>query len=555
MDKLPGPPLARIFELLSPSELFNCRSLCKAFKSEVDHRLATVTHLRLNEDFFEKHSFIPDVIYSSTICFNLTVPHQNLSSFFDLLQVNCPNLRVLSAASSVIPLEDLLKLSQNLVHFQIAYTGHPQTASPGQLKLLFPRLRSYSIGGTWHGPNSITQSSFDLSSLPLVSRMKDPSIAHSVQFVKISLENIPFLRFHLPALLVVEIKFIDRAPSSVLKCLEKSCNLQMIHLTFEDEVDGDEVCSLIASLQNLKTIFLETTSFSNSNSPELFKLSLPPNLVNLQVTRFSKVNFVQTEALTSLRSCSLIVFSSVSSFNFPNLLQLQLFISLLDLEPSVRILRSLGHSVKLERLDIYPSGTGFVPDFLLLSSSWLSRLTKLQSLKVWSYDPPIFNFRLSDHPNLATLSCQWHRTEIGENSTHIYFDQKYKCIFYRSDTSFTLTTLSGRKIKIDLVTGSKRTKMYFDYPLESTVTQATFIFPKTSSSFFMPNLLVCKIIFTEHPTEDVVIKLATSLLNSPKLKVVTLLTKNLQLTPNQLDILLPTLSKFRNLQRFHCYRC
>lgn len=582
MDHLSLEMLGHTFSFLPFRDLINCRLVCKSFKCEVDHELATLTHIRINEDGLNQ-TFIPQLLHPSLVSLQVDCEEEQFTLLFTFLQVRCPNLRVLSAIDDRIPLEQLLKISKNLVYFEVNDIIDVGRRRPSELRLLFPCLKALQINNlqksnafcldewTAHGEESsfktakLIQSrdvccrsceSSPGSSIPqgiswyicrkplsdtAARQLNDPSVANSLRMLELNIGEIAF-NFNLPNLARAKFCFsLCNKSGSILNCLKNSSNLKVLFLFFYDmEVLSESICSLVSSLKQLRSLSL---THEPSQAKEPLQLSLPPKLIHLYINGFRLQPQTHSNSVKFAN-----FFDSASKFSFPNLLECHIQFVGSDYSPEIEdTFNSLEHSTNLQKLEIkFEIPECYDPETspTLSIYSILPRLRKLESIDIEIFDEiPSVSFTPSDLPNLRFL--RWENYDDEENKWNIHFDRKYESVCYESDHRLTLRPANGHSVKVRLAKGAK---VHFKYPIESTVTKATFLLPSKVPLFNMPQLIECKVIIESGGSP--VDTLCSSLSTCYNLQVFTLVTKGrMKITLAQLDTLIFTLDQLKFLQR------
>lgn len=454
MDKLLPELLGRILQLLTTSDLLNCRLVCKSFSQEVDRQLSTVTHIRINEDDWFQ-TFIPNVLYRNLVSLSFTCKKESFDALFTFLGAKCPQLRVLSAFSESITLDQLVKISKNLVYFQIRSLQRTEETSPEQMKLLFPSLEALVLlnkefpnafctsAWTSQGPGvQVTKFSQSCNfccthtdhkwvpqqqiipgtkwyfalrnfNLTLAKELSEPLVADSLRVLHLEIEGIRF-HFQLPNLVYARfvLKSCDQTRDT-LNSLKSSTNLKALFLGFHySQVEPQDIKSLTSSLTQLKVL-----CFTHQENPltELVELSLAPKLTYLYMHGFKHIKFTQTRS-PSLQFISLGM-DSVCPFNFSNLLNCQIFFEHSSSHVMGETLKSLKHSSNLKKLSITFCSSSAInemrsgPNRAL--KSLFKSLNKLESFIFFTPDRfPYFSFNLTHYPNLEFF--KWTDRQVEE---------------------------------------------------------------------------------------------------------------------------------------------
>lgn len=584
MDKLSPELIGWIFGYLSPRDLLNCRLVCNLFKSEVDHQFAIVTHVKINQDGLH-NTFLPEIHYPSLNCRDFFCNPKRFDDLFTFFQRKCPNLRVLSAVTETLSLEQLLKVSKRLVYFEVALLDGVEDLSASKLRPLFPFLEAVELSrpvpypnafciNEWsaqyrapnvkaskfiqstniccnleaHRENNNEQVDHGISwyfahqsfNLTLARQLNQPCIADSLRILQITIDLT--LDLVLPNLLYADIFFVDCDPRNILNCLKYSSNLQVVNLHFTNsEVKSDDLSSLLSSLKELRSLSLnyDRGPFGHQS----VQLSLAPKLQRLSLCGFNQIKFTEafSQSLKFIRLKSEI--SSIASFRFPNLLECEIVFDYASSSLVERVFSSLEQSTNLKKLQLSILFMDSTLTQLNHVYSLLGHLKKLEYIKFLTYDEvPAFNLRLSNYPCLRYIN--WKNGE--SDRLDVYFDEKYQSIVYESEGKFTLRPSYGHPIKVNLPV---TTKYHFKHPLESTVTKAAFYVPFKSPSFYLPHLLECKVVMNKN--EDKIFQtLITSLCHSRKMHTFTLTTEaEAKLTLAQVQLLLLTIGELNNLEK------
>ena len=580
MDKLSPEVIGLIFQYLPIHDLLNCRLTCNLFKCEVDHQLASITHAKINEDGLDQ-TFIANIFYPCLVALNFYCKPKNFDSLFTFLQRKCPNLCVLSAVKETIALEQLLKVSKKLVYFEVDHLCSLNHKNPKELRSLFPYLQAIEIiSGPVPYPfciNAWSEGSEDPNNkLPklikssniccnlaahkvhlnkpitrgiswyfahesfaysMARQLSDPSIVNSLRVLQVTIKHIAY-NFNLPNLLYAHICFDQCDSSKILHSLKYSKYLQIIDLRFiQSSMEIHELSSLLSVLEQLTSLSL----FNDNN--QCIEVPLGPRLIRLAIEGFAQINFTQSysDSLKFIKFGEYI--SSITGFNFPNLIECQVTFKYASSSLIEKVFNSLEDSVNLKKLNI---SIIFMDSPLTQVNqvySSLERLKKLESIEFLTYDEvPKFNLKLSNYPHLRYL--KWESDESGK--LDIYFDDKYDSVIYESECRFTVRPLYGHSIKVDF---PLTTNIHFKHGLESSVTKAAFVVPFKSPSFYLPHLLECKISLSKN--EDKIFQtLITSLSHSMKLQSFTLVAEpEAKLTLAQMKLLLRSLARLNNLQK------
>lgn len=591
MDKLFPETIGHICSFLQTRDLVTCRLICRSFKCEVDRQLAKVTHVKINEDRLDQ-TFIPEALYPGLVSCNFECNAKNFEGLFSFLETKCPNIRVLSGHKNTITLDQLLKVSQNLVYFEVATVICPKDRQAEELWPLFPRLEANFLAKrplvfcttAWSNRNHVpdlglskfTQArniccrvfmhSGNIENLSIPSdtswysaelyfdysddeddyseesieaqtsvlQEQLASVATSLRFLKLSIDEISF-QFYLPNLLWVHLHFGGEGSNKAFTSLKHSTNLKVLNMRFRENADfeEDDLSSLIASLEHLTSLCL-----CMDLTEQLIALTLPPKLIYLNLYG---LGLMDETFSTSVKF--LVLKDSNSRFCFPNLLEFsfECINCIPEKYPESNII-SLAHSTKLTRLELKPSSSKFK---IAPVASTLRSMTKIETIKfetLYTFTP--FTLHVARHPHLRYF--QWQEFEYSRKTkVNIRLDGKYEWVDYNSEDEFILAPKQGHPIQFSI---SSPKKLHFEHELKDTVTRATFVVPSKSPLFELSQLLECKVIISE-AKEGVVEAVCSSLLHSPKLQVLTIISSRLALS--QLVLLLWSLNKLPDLRELN----
>ena len=447
--------VGRVFSLLPSDDLLNCRLVCKLFKDEVDHHLATVTQVIINESEIDSQTYVRRVLYNKQICRSLACREKAFDDLFSFLHKFCRNLQVLSATKNGVSLEHLTKVAKNLIYFEVNYVTDVEEKTVGELETIFPVLKVVNIfdrlvhprafclnswpthqnaqhrwvqsrdiccdhpphesmmensippGTTWY----IARSRFNSA---IARQLKEPSVAQSLRVLELRSKDISF-DFHLPNLTAVDL-YLDECSdvTLVIESLRRSSDLQIMQLWFNDSLlNCNEISGLIGSLKKLKSIAL-LCGWDDDFS--CITLSLPPEVEHVKLDGFI--------ALPSLESQSvkyIFLSSPISPVNLPNLIQCRIYFG--DVSRPDEVLDSLRNSPNLTRLDL--TFNNEAPTVVQSLHSCLAQLVKLESFEMFTSETKVdlTDLYLSKYSSLRYLN--WF-DEGGKNKPTVHFDEKYQ---------------------------------------------------------------------------------------------------------------------------------
>ena len=571
---------ADIMALLPSDDLINCRLVCKLWKYNVDHHLAKVTQVVLNEQI-DSQSYLRNILFTKKNSRSFNCHQKHMDELFSFLQKFCPNLQVLSAAMDRLSLDQLAKVAQNLIYLEIDGLKYPsreevEERRVDESEVLFPSLRGVKVsdhfvpaafcmnsrstakcprgdhrwvqsreiccklpshrslveytippGTTWY----ISRSFFDTR---LAQQLKEPSVASSLRMLELHFRGLSF-DFCLPNLTCVELHFdYCEDVSMVLESLEFSTDLQVMKLLFSNSrVHCEELSSLIHSLKKLKSVTLEDEDEEVLD----IELSLPPELEHLTLDCFIADSGLESQ---SVKYVSLS--DPGSPLNFPNLLRCLLYFDedsrYLTLNA---VLESLQNSPDLVELDIT-----FGRDAPYASPSLRPCLASLKKLErfVLTMEAEVIlpDLNLSEYSSLRHI--EWIDDWRNHPNT-VYLEEKYESVEYLR-SGFILKSPMRYPVKIILPI---YTKFIFKYPLESTVTKLTIepsVFPRLHLKMPMPQLLQLKV---KMSTDEAVYvdHLLFLLSNSPNLQTFSLTHGRFPMTSEQIATLTSELPELKSL--------
>lgn len=559
MDKLPPEILCEIFTSLEANDQLTCRLVCVTWKAAVDTNLASVTHVKLNQNGFED-SFIPRIFVPGLQVLHFTCAYENYSQFFTFIAHKCPNVKVFSATTSLVDMQDMVLIASNLLYFEVYdicskpppadiikrfvsliafhvdsmvfYGGFchcnlpprqciqysnvckADLISPEELSSLVPKTHSFPSndqqlrGLRWLRHREIRDESTVMSYLPQLPCLQ----LLSLKFYENESSGSPFPRFSLPLLRYFKLEFTDQTGLMIQKLmssLKGSPLLQVLEVECcNDSFDFETFSLFTSALNHLE--YLKLLSSSNDESGDAVKIHLNPHLTALYLGLDQPVNFVN--ATHNRLKYAFFNLVDVSPFNFPSLIEFgarnfdpsddglgQLFSSLRN-SPCLQLL-------KTEFFELSIDSAHAIASFISESRQLLSVSVSIDG---WDEVSPSFKDSLPptvfiSHPNLKKFSWSCDCDHFHLQLDNLPFDE----ILYHDQWTFTLRKRLARNNAciIDVPEGSKVTfSPSFNWALES-------VFYKCSGR----QNEKCFIHLTENESDPLLQILTETLANSPLL--------------------------------------